>query len=148
MPERSITSKLADTDVKRPVADAGFLVALWSRSDQHHDWAVTTARAVPPPWATCEAVLSEAEHLLGPAGRASLRTACRRGALQVVAVAGQDTDAVIDLLDKYDDVPMSVADACVVRMTEILPDTRVLSTDTDFKIYRRHSRKVIPCILP
>lgn len=134
--------------VKSHVADAGFLVALWRRADQHHAWAVATARANPPPWATCEAALSEAEHLLGAAGRASLRTACRRGALQVVGVFSDEVDAVIDLLNKYDDVPMSVADACLVRLTEVLPNALVLTTDKDFKIYRRHSRKVVPCLLP
>jgi predicted nucleic acid-binding protein len=134
--------------VKSHVADAGFLVALWRRQDQHHAWAVATARANPPPWATCEAALSEAEHLLGPAGRAGLRTACRRGALQVVSLLSEEVGAVMDLLDKYDDVPMSLADACAVRMTEILPDALLLTTDQDFKIYRRHSRKVVPCLMP
>ncbi|MEA3209633.1 MAG: uncharacterized protein QOE70_2690 [Chthoniobacter sp.] len=92
--------------------------------------------------------MSEAEHLLGPAGRGSLRMACRRGALRIVDVLSDEVGAVMDLLDKYDNVPMSLADACVVRMSEVLPDALVLSTDTDFKIYRRHSRKVVPCLLP
>ncbi len=43
---------------------------------------------------------------------------------------------------------MSLADACLVRLTEILPDPLVLTTDADFKIYRRHGRKVVPCLLP
>ncbi len=135
-------------DVKNHIADAGFLVALWRREDQHHAWAVATARANPPPWATCEAALSEAEHLLGTTGRRNLRTACRRSALHVVDLLSEEMDAVMDLLDKYDDVPMSVADACLVRMTEILPGPLVLTTDADFKIYRRHGRKVVPCLLP
>jgi predicted nucleic acid-binding protein len=125
--------------VKSLVADAGFLVALWRQEDQHHTWAVATARANPPPWATCEAAFSEAEHLLGPV---------RRGALRVLAMLAGEAQAVLELLDKYEDVPMSVADACLVRMTEILPEPLVFTTDTDFKIYRRHSRKVIPCLLP
>jgi hypothetical protein len=43
---------------------------------------------------------------------------------------------------------MSVADACVVRLTEVLPEPLVLTTDADFKIYRRHGRKVVPCLTP
>ena len=46
------------------------------------------------------------------------------------------------------DVPMSFADACLVRMTETLNDPMLLTTDTDFRIYRRHGRQVIPCMLP
>ena len=55
---------------------------------------------------------------------------------------------VLDLRAKYSNVPMSLADACLVRMTEILPDPIVLTTDSDFKIYRRHSRQVVPCLMP
>ncbi len=134
--------------MKSRVVDAGFLIALWQRDDRDHAWAVATAGAHPPPWVTCEAVLSEAEHVLGRLGKASLRSACRRGALRVVSILTEDIEAVMDLLEKYDNVPMSIADACLVRMSEVLSDALLLTTDKDFKIYRRHSRKVVPCLLP
>jgi predicted nucleic acid-binding protein len=59
-----------------------------------------------------------------------------------------DMESVLKLLQKYADVPMSLADACLVRMTEILSDPIVLTTDSDFRVYRRHSRQVIPCVMP
>ena len=130
------------------VVDAGFLVALWNSRDQHHPWAAAAAAAHPPPWLACEAVFTEADHLLGAPGRLALRTAVRRGAIRLIATISEETPSVLDLLDKYEDVPMSVADACVVRLTETLPDPLVLTTDTDFKVYRRHSRRVVPCLLP
>jgi hypothetical protein len=43
---------------------------------------------------------------------------------------------------------MRLADACLVRMTEVLPDPIRLTTDAVFRIYRRHSRQVVPCVLP
>jgi uncharacterized protein len=46
------------------------------------------------------------------------------------------------------DVPMSLADACLVRLCEILPDPVVLTTNVECRIDRRHSRQVIPCLLP
>ena len=133
---------------KNLVVDAGFLVALWNRKDRHHAWAIAAAETNPPPWIACESVFSEADHLLGAPGRRTLRTAVRRGAIRFVATLAEETSAILALLDKYDDVPMSVADACTVRLTEILPDPLVLTTDADFKFYRRHSRKVVPCLLP
>jgi predicted nucleic acid-binding protein len=57
-------------------------------------------------------------------------------------------DAVLRLLAKYADVPMSFADACLVRMTETLNDPVLLTTDADFRIYRRHGRQAIPCVMP
>ena len=57
-------------------------------------------------------------------------------------------DSVLKLLQKYVNVPMSLADACLVRMTEVLSDPLLLTTDSDFRIYRRHSRQIIPCVTP
>lgn len=59
-----------------------------------------------------------------------------------------ELDRVLNLMQKYADVPMSLADACLVRMTETLADPVILTTDTDFRIYRRHGRHVVPCVTP
>lgn len=130
------------------LVDAGFLVALLSRRDGNHRWAAAQAPRLPPPWMTCEAVLSEASHLLGGYGTGSLASLLRRGALVCGYRFADDMDAVFKLLEKYADVPMSFADACLVRMTETLNDPMLLTTDADFRIYRRHGRQIVPCVLP
>jgi len=130
------------------IVDASFLIALWRRNDQNHAWAVRQAQRHSPPWVTCESVLSEADHLLAPDGCATLRLAFRRGAIRIVAFDGEAFLPVLDLLEKYADVPMSVADACLVRLTEILADPLLLTTDTDFRTYRRCGRRVIPTRMP
>ena len=130
------------------LADAGFLVALLSRRDSNHQWAVVQAERLPPPWRTCEAVLSEAFHLLGNQGGSALSALLQRQALAVAFNLGDDLDAILRLMQKYANVPASLADACLVRMTEVLADPIVLSTDADFRIYRRHSRQTVPCALP
>ena len=130
------------------LVDAGFLVALLSRRDSHHRWAVTQATRHVPPWRTCEAVLSEAFHLLGARGAPGLNALLRRRALVAAFNLDNDVDPVLKLLQKYADVPMSLADACLVRMTEILPEPVIITTDSDFHIYRRHSRQVVPCVMP
>ncbi|MGH6962188.1 MAG: hypothetical protein ACREE7_17035, partial [Dongiaceae bacterium] len=66
---------------ERVIVDAGFVVALLSRRDSHHHWAVAQAQRLPPPWNTCEAVLSEAFHLLGARGAPALGALLRRQAL-------------------------------------------------------------------
>jgi len=130
------------------LVDTGFLVALLSRRDSHHEWAVTEAHRHCPPWRTCEAVLSEAIHLLGAAGAPGLSALLRRRALVVAFNLDNELDPVLKLLQKYAEVPISMADACLVRMTETLSDPVILTTDSDFRIYRRHSRQVVPCVLP
>ena len=133
---------------KSVIVDASFLVALWRRNDRNHSWAVDQARLDPPPWITCESALSEADHLLSPAGCSTLRLACRRAALRIFPLHEEGFQPVLDLLDKFADVPMSIADACLVRLTEILPDPLLLTTDSDFKIYRRHGRRTVPTRMP
>jgi predicted nucleic acid-binding protein len=130
------------------LVDAGFLVALLSRRDEYHPWAVAEANQHAPPWRTCEAALSEAFHLLGARGAPALRTLIQRRAVLPNFDLNDHLEAVLKLLHKYADVPMSLADACLVRMTETLSDPLLLTTDSDFRIYRRHSRQVIPCVMP
>jgi uncharacterized protein len=130
------------------LVDAGFLVALLSRRDSYQGWAIEQPRRFPPPWKTCEAALSEAFHLLGGSGVAALATLLRRRAVISAFHLGQEPAEVLELIRKYADVPMSFADACLVRMTEILPDPVLLTTDTDFRIYRRLGRKTVPCVTP
>jgi hypothetical protein len=57
-------------------------------------------------------------------------------------------ELVLALMTRYQGVPMSFANACLVRMTEVLPDPILLTTDADFRIYRRQSRQVVPCVMP
>ena len=130
------------------LVDAGFLLALLSRRDRHHRWAAAQLPRLAPPWKTCEAVLSEAFHLLGPRGLPALAGLLRRGALLPTFELGDEMDRVLTLLQKYADVPMSLADACLVRMSETLADPVILTTDADFRIYRRHGRQIVPCMMP
>ena len=134
--------------VANVLVDAGFVVALLSRRDTHHPWAAAQAPQFAPPWSTCESVLSEAFHLVGARGMPGLSALLRRGSLLVAFDLANNLEPVLKLMQKYSDVPMSLADACLVRMTETLADPLVLTTDTDFRIYRRHSRHVVPCMTP
>ena len=130
------------------LVDAGFVIALLSRRDRHHRWAVAQSPGLPPPWKTCDAVLSEAFHLLGSRGRPALSALLRRGAVVLAFELADELDRVLNLMRKYADVPMSLADACLVRMSETLADPVILTTDADFRIYRRHGRQVVPCMTP
>lgn len=130
------------------LVDSGYLVALLSRRDSLHRWAADQPQRFPPPWITCEAVLSETFHLLGARGGRSLAELLERRALVVGFDLGDELGPVLKLLQKYADVSMSLADACLVRTTETLADPAILTTDTDFRVYRRHSRQIVPCAMP
>jgi len=130
------------------LVDAGFLVALLAKRDSNHRWAAAESLKHPPPWKTCEAALSEACCLLGAKGASTLAALMGRGAVLCTFELGNDFGSVLALMKKYADVPMSLADGCLVRMSETLPKPVLLTTDRDFRIYRRHSRQAVPCALP
>lgn len=130
------------------VVDASFVVALLDRRDEHHSWAVAEAGRHQPTWHTCESALSEAFFLVGQLGGRQLAEFLNRKVIVVSLALSNELHAVLLLMQKYADVPMSLADGCLVRMTEILPDPLVLTTDTDFQIYRRNGRQTVPCVMP
>jgi uncharacterized protein len=130
------------------LVDAGFVLALIDRRDTHHAWAVTQSARFARPWYTCEAAASEAFHLLGSEGVGPLGKLFGRGLLRAAFRFDEHAQPVLRLMEKYADVPMSFAHACLVRMTETFADPILLTTDSDFTIYRRHSRQVVPCVLP
>ncbi len=82
----------------------------------------------------------------GPGGSA-LAELLRRGAVVPAYDLAEDLERPLKLMEKYADVPMSLADACLVRMTETLARPMLLTTDSDFRIYRRHGRQAVPCVI-
>jgi len=132
------------------IVDTGPLVAFLNRRDGLHEWSTEKFAGLSPPLLTCEAVLSEACFLMAgyPGGTSSVLRLLRQGGVRIAFRMGEEADALDALLSKYASVPMSLADACLVRMSELSPKARVLTTDRHFAIYRRHGRQVIPVILP
>lgn len=132
------------------IVDTGPLVALLNRRERHHAWAVETMDVIEPPIFTCDAVLSEACFLLqdvdgGPDAVLELVT---RGIVRSEFHLRAELEAVRGLMRKFANIPMSLADACLVRMTELDQRSVVLTLDSDFRIYRRKKRHVVPTLMP
>jgi predicted nucleic acid-binding protein len=136
----------------RVVLDAGPLVALIDRDDQYNAWALDQTRALGSgtQLITCEAVIAEAYHLVSrvPHGMQGLLRFLEEGVLRLDFSLSEQFPAVASLMRKYQDVPMSLADACLGRMAERHDGARVFTLDSDFKFYRRHGRHSIPLIAP
>ena len=130
------------------IVDSGPLAALLDPREEHHTWARETLSRQPLPWITCDSVVSEVFFLLHPPHALALEQLLRHGHLRLQFDLTDELAQVLDLRAKYATVPMSLADACLVRMTEILPEPVLITTDRDFQTYRRHSRQVVPCLMP
>ena len=130
--------------------DTGPLVAFLNRRDRYHRWATTRLAELPTPLLTCEAVVSETCFLLRHArdGSRAVLDLLSRGALRIAFRLEDHVDLVARLMGRYASVPMSLADACLVSMAEQHPDSRVLTLDRDFRLYRKHGRHALPLIMP
>lgn len=137
--------------MKREVLlDTGPLVAFINGRDRYHDWAMAQWAQIAPPLLTCEAVISEACFLLKGTkrGQTAVIELISRGVLHLPIRIEEHLKQMTWLLDKYNDVPMSLADACMVRMSELYSGSFLLTLDADFKIYRKNKKKAIPVLSP
>lgn len=130
--------------------DTGPLVAFLSRREEHHEWARREFGKVQPPLLTCEAVLAEACWLVRSldGGVGAVMELVER---KIVKVAFQLDPYAVEIrkdMERYGKLPMSLADACLVRMAELHPGAEILTLDSHFKIYRLSNRRVIPVRMP
>jgi uncharacterized protein len=136
--------------VTRIIVDTGPIVALLNRRDRHHAWIREVLDTVEPPIFTCEPVVSEACFLLGriAGGQDAVLELLAHDVLKLDFRMLSEIDALRALMRKFASVPMSLVDACLVRMTELDAQGVVVTLDSDFRVYRRNRRQVIPTIMP
>jgi uncharacterized protein len=130
--------------------DTGPLLAFLAAGLTHHSWVCAQWQRFRPPLITCEAVLTEAAFLLNREGCATdpLLALLERGVLRVGLDIEDQLPDLLVLLRRYRDRPISLADACLIRLAELHPGGFVFTFDADFRIYRRHGNRVIPVLMP
>ena len=130
--------------------DTGPLVAYLDEADSAHEWAVQMFERVEPPFLVCDAVLTEACHLLAacPGAHEKIGDYLRRGMLVCTFPLAENHERVFALMARYRNVPMALADACLVCMAEDHRGSRVFTLDSDFAIYRLPGRKALPLLAP
>ena len=130
--------------------DTGPLVSFLASGVRHHTWAVEQWKRLRPPLLTCEPVLTEAAFLLKRDGHNAdaLFELVERGVIRIALAVQEEQTDVRALMHRYRNRPMSLADACLVRLSEIHPAGEVFTLDSDFHIYRRHGNKIIPLLMP
>lgn len=132
------------------ITDTGPVVALIDPDTREHEWVRDCAKGLPQPLLTSEPVLTEAAFLLTRDGfdADDLFALADEGVVTVGIAFSHEREALRSLMRKYRSVPMSLADASLVRLSELHRESQVLTFDAHFRIYRRHGNKVIPVLMP
>jgi predicted nucleic acid-binding protein len=129
------------------ILDAGPLIAALNRQDEHHRWARNTLAQLGPPFYSCPEALAEVAAMTGQP--VAIVEMVKSSDIILAFDLSEQAVSVLSLLKKYADRNMDLADACIVRMSELIRDCRVLTLDrTDFRVYRRNGRDLIPIIAP
>jgi uncharacterized protein len=132
------------------IVDTGPLLALLDRRDQFHAWVRARFAEIVPPLLTCEAVLTETCYLARrlDGGTHAALDLLDRDVIRLAFGLDENLAPVVALMRRYANVPMSLADACLVRMSELCSDGAIFTLDSDFQVYRRHKRQKIPLLIP
>lgn len=135
---------------RKILLDTGPLVAFINPRDNFHGWAVTEWGTSSLPLLTCEAVITEACFLLRNIyrGEDEVMNLLEMEILHIPFCLRDEISTIRQLLTRYQSVPMSLADACLVRMAELHSDYPVLTLDSDFSIYRKNRDRPIATITP
>ena len=131
------------------IIDTGPLVAFLNKRDNYHSWA-DFQLGYAYQLVTCEAVITEACFLLRniPKGQEAVFELLKRGLIKIDFDIEEEVEAISKLMKKYKDVPISLADACLIKMSEQIKDSTIITLDSDFKVYRKNRVNVIPTIMP
>lgn len=132
------------------VVDTGPIVAMLDADEANHDWVMSQVERLRPPLITCEAVLTEAAFLVSRAGArpSVVPQLVTRGFVAVAKLFDDDAGEIVRLMARYRNVPMSLADACLVRLVERTPNATLFTLDSDFSVYRQKGRRLIPLLAP
>jgi uncharacterized protein len=114
------------------IIDTGVLVAFLMPSDKFHQWAVSSLTNIQYPVLTCEAVITEVCFLLQRVhgGREKALQLVKQGYIEIPFRLYDEIESVEKLMQRYDSLPISLADACLVRMSEIYKESSVLTLDS------------------
>ncbi len=132
------------------IADAGPLVAYFDGSAREHDWVKDQFCQLDAPLLCCQPVVTEVLFLLKRDGLNPdwILAMIERGDLLCDFDLPGEVSSLRRLIRQYRNLPASLADVCLVRMSEIHPDCVVLTLDHHFLIYRRNKRQTIPILAP
>jgi predicted nucleic acid-binding protein len=132
------------------VVDTGPIVAMLDADEANHDWVMSQVQRLRAPLVTCEAVLTEAAFLMSRAGVDSsiVPQLVTRGFVTIAKLFDDDAVQIVRLMTRYRNVPMSLTDACLVKLVERTPNATLFTLDSDFSIYRQKGRRLIPLLSP
>jgi uncharacterized protein len=131
--------------LKSTLIDAGPLIALFSRNDKYHDRILKFLKGYKGRLVSTWPVITETCHMLDFDVRAQIAFLewLSRGAIEIYEIQPHEIDSIIKLTKKYGDIPMDLADASLVLASASRNIKEIITTDSDFFVYRTPAKEMI-----
>ena len=135
--------------MKSILIDAGPIIALFDGSDRYHQTIITFLKKESCQLVSTWPAVTKASHMLNFDNNAqfSMLEWIKRGGMVMYTIEAKDIQRIINLTQKYNDVPMDLADASLVVAAETLGIREILTIDSDFYVYRTIEKEMIKNVL-
>ncbi len=129
--------------------DAGPMISLFDKSDRYHNTILSCLAGYQGHLVTTWPVITEAAHMLSfdVGAQINLLQWINRGALQIAYLGVQHLGRLIELLHKYSDLPMDLADGSLIVVSEFMNLADIITIDADYYVYRAHGKRAFNNIL-
>ena len=131
--------------MKNTLIDAGPIIALFNKNDKYHKKILNFLKEYNGILTTSWPVITEVSHMLAynVETQIDLMKWINRGGIKIEQIEIEDIQRIIELSEKYSDIPMDLADACLVVLSERLKIKEIITIDTDYYIYRTIKKEYI-----
>lgn len=124
--------------MQKTLIDSGPLIALFDRSDSYHTQVLECLRLYKGELVSSWAVLTEVSHMLDFNSQVQMDFLAwvERGAIRVAEIEQRELMAIRQMMGKYADLPMDLADASLLHLANREGIRQIISIDSDFDVYR------------
>jgi len=131
--------------MKNTLIDAGPIIALFNKNDKYHKKILNFLNEYNGILTTSWPVITEVSHMLAynVETQIDLMKWINRGGIKIEQIEIEDIQRIIELSEKYSDIPMDLADASLVVLSERLKIKEIITIDTDYYIYRTIKKEYI-----
>ncbi len=135
--------------MQNTLIDAGPLIALFDKDDRFHAIVTTFLKDYKGHLITTWPVITEASHILdfNIHVQIGLLRWIEREAVQIADLGLEHITRLIELAEKYSDVPMDLADGSLMVVAEMTGIHDILTIDSDYYIYRTHDKRYLNNLL-
>lgn len=131
--------------MKSILIDAGPIIALFNRRDKYHKKIIDFLKRYKGKLVTTWPVVTEVTHMLdfNVDAQIAFLEWIRRGGIEVYEIKVEDIERIIEITNKYRDVPMDFADASLIIASEGLRIREIITIDNDYYIYRTINKEML-----